>query len=73
VDCGVTNNDMLTLTKSTALIGGGSGGNGVNQNDQNLLNNFFTSLQQDVARPKMNFGQMFNSLFHNQQNQAVKR
>jgi hypothetical protein len=55
---------MLTLTKSTGVIGGQR--SNVNQNDQNLLNNFFTSLKEDVARPKMNFGQMFNSLFHNQ-------
>lgn len=64
VDCGISNNDMLTLTKSTGVIGGQR--SDLNQNDSNLLNNFFTSLKEDVARPKMNFGQMFNSLFHNQ-------
>lgn len=43
VDFGVTNNDMISLTKSAGVIKRGGGGN-LNQNDQNLLNNFFTSL-----------------------------
>lgn len=66
-DCGVSNNDMLSLTRMQGVLqrGGGGGGN-LSQGDQNLLSNFFTTLQQDVARiPKMNFNQMFNSLFHN--------
>jgi hypothetical protein len=42
VACGVSNNDMLTLTKSSALLN--RSGGGVNSNDQNLLNSFFSSL-----------------------------
>lgn len=68
--CGVSNNDMLMLTKTSGLIGGGR--SNVNQSDQDLLNNFFTQLNQDIARPKMNFKQMFNSLFHNEQNRVIK-
>ena len=73
VDCGISNNDMLTLTKTSALIGGG--GQGLNQNDQNLLSGFFNQLNKDVAtaRPKQSFNQMFSGIFHNQQNQAIKR
>ena len=61
MDFGVTNNDMLTLTRSAGLIQ-----RNINSNDKDLLNNFFTSLNSDVANaPSMNFNQMFNSIFHN--------
>ena len=29
-DCGISNNDMLTLTRSAGVIGGGAGGGGLN-------------------------------------------
>ena len=57
-DSGVTNNDMLTLTKSNALVTQGS--SNLNASDQNLLNNFFTDLSRDIRAPKQNFNQMFN-------------
>ena len=40
---GVSHNDMLTLTKMSGVIGGA-----INSSDQNLLNNFFSSLNQDI-------------------------
>jgi len=63
---------MLMLTKRSGVIQR-QGGN-LNSNDQDLLNNFFTNLNQDIQRiPKLSFNQMFNQLFHNQSNQQVKR
>lgn len=59
------------MTKMAGVIQRGGGGN-LGQSDQNLLDNFFTTLNQDVQQiqraPKMNFNQMFNSLYHNQMN-----
>ena len=43
IDHGISNNDMLSLPRSSGVIK--RGGNNLNKNDQDLLNNFFTSLQ----------------------------
>lgn len=72
VDYGVSNNDMLTLTKVQGLIN--QANSNLNKNDQDLLSGFFADLKKDIDRiPKMNFNQMFNQLFHNQRNDQVKR
>ena len=75
VDFGIGNNDMLMMTKMAGVIQRGGGAN-LGQSDKNLLDNFFTTLNQDVQQiqraPKMNFNQMFNQLYHNQMNQRIK-
>lgn len=71
---GVGNNDMLMLTKSAGVMQRGGGAAGLGAGDQNLLSSFFTSLDQDVKRiPKMSFEQMFGQIYHNQQNQHIKK
>ena len=62
---------MLMLTTQKKTIGN-SGQANVSQSDKNLLDGFFASVKEDVKAPKMNFNQMFNSLFHNQTNQRVR-
>ena len=72
VEYGVSNNDMLTLTKVQGLIN--QANSNLGQSDQDLLSGFFTDLKKDIDRiPKVNFNQMFNQLFHNQRNEQVKR
>ena len=55
---GIGNNDMLMVTKATTgLINRGQ--NNLGASDQNLLDSFFTTLNQDVQQisraPRMNF------------------
>ena len=68
-DCGITNNDMLMLTKRSGVIqspGLGKSKPNLNSQDQNLLDGFFKQVKDDIDRqPKVNFNQMFNQLFHN--------
>lgn len=56
VDCGVSNNDMLSLTRAAGVMQRSGNRRNLSGGDKNLLDSFFTSLTQDVSRiPKMNF------------------
>jgi hypothetical protein len=66
IDCGVTNNDMITLTKKSNVQQKPKPSGGLNNMDKNLLDGFFTSVKKDISRkPNLTFNQMFNQVFHN--------
>jgi DNA damage-inducible protein 1 len=70
---GIQNNDMLNL-----LVGGAGTqqrqGGGVSQQDQDLLNSFFTGMnRQQQQQPRMNQSHLFNSMFHNAQNARIRQ
>ena len=53
-DYGVTNNDMLTLTKLQGLMN--TAGSNLNKGDQDLLSGFFADLKKQTDRiPKVSF------------------
>ena len=46
---------------------------GVSQQDQALLNSFFTGMNRQQQQPRMNQSHLFNSMFHNAQNARIRQ
>lgn len=60
---GITNNDMITLTKKSHTQQRQLAQ--LNQSDQSLLDGFFAQVSQQIStQPKLTFNQMFNQAFH---------